>query len=79
MTSIRTYEGEIWICANCGQPAFLAGTRDNGEDWWLHFTEQWRGIHCNRFPLAGTVLKMTWDYKSLLQVKERYPDLRPRR
>lgn len=78
MTTIRTYEGEIRICTGCGQPAFLASPEE-AEEWWLHFAEQWDGIHCNRFPLAADVIPMNWDYKSLLDLKQRYPDLRPRR
>ncbi|RAG83563.1 hypothetical protein DN069_21445 [Streptacidiphilus pinicola] len=79
MTSIRTYEGEIRICTRCGQPAFLGGISERTGEWWLHFTEQYDGVHCNRFPLAGPVRKIPWDFKSRQHVKERYPDLRPRR
>lgn len=79
MTSIRTYEGEIGICTSCGQPAFPADTGNDAEEWWLHFVEQWDGVHCNRFPVAAKVVRVRWDFKSLLDLKRRYPDLRPSR
>ncbi|MET7795695.1 hypothetical protein [Streptomyces decoyicus] len=72
MTSIRTYDGKIYLCKTCGQPAF------NGKELGLeHFMEQWDGVFCPWFPLAGDRLEVEWDEMSLGDLKESYPDTYP--
>ena len=74
MESIREYTGEVRVCASCGQPCCLGAT-EYGE-MWQHFSEQWDGVFCPRFPLAGKPLPMDWDVMSLKQVKTGYRDTR---
>ncbi|MER6350698.1 hypothetical protein ABT186_02280 [Streptomyces sp. NPDC001634] len=74
MESIRDHAGEVRICASCGQPCGL-GETESGE-MWQHFSEQWDGVHCPRFPLASVPLIMEWDEMALKQVKAEYPDTR---
>lgn len=76
MASIRDYKGEVRVCASCGQPCYL-GETECGPDW-QHFLEQWDGVHCPYFPLAGEPLAMEWDSMSLDDVKDQYPDTYPR-
>ncbi|MGW5477668.1 hypothetical protein [Streptomyces sp. NPDC004008] len=75
MSSIRGYKGEVRVCASCGQPCFLGAT-EFGEAW-QHFKEQWDGVFCPRFPLAGKPLVMEWDSMSRDQVLAGYPDTHP--
>lgn len=71
MESIRTHTGEIRICASCGQPCCeVAGDADGFGAGWMHFIEQWDGIHCDNFPFAEEALPMQWSAFSLEQVKE---------
>lgn len=72
MTSIRTYSGTIYLCKSCGQPSF-----DNPGVAMEHFTEQWDGIFCPMFPLAGERLEVAWDPASLDDLKDSYPDTYP--
>lgn len=74
MESIRIYTGEIRICASCGQPCHLAGPDSEAAGHWMHFIEQWDGIHCDMFPLSDEALPMQWSEWSLQQVKEEYDD-----
>lgn len=73
MASIRSYTGEIHLCRSCGQPSFV-----DDEVGHQHFKEQWDGIHCPYYPLAGEPVRMDWDSMSLEQVREEYPDTYPR-
>lgn len=74
MTSIRTYEGEIRVCRTCAQPAYK-GLTEYGESW-MHFQEQWDGIYCSYFPLAGPVVEVDLDgpQASRQQLQAGYPD-----
>lgn len=72
MTSIRDFAGPMGVCGSCGQPCF------NGEYGPEHFTEQWDGVFCHMFPLAGDMLRIEWDEASLSDVREKYPDTYPR-
>ncbi|MFD9047655.1 hypothetical protein [Streptomyces zaomyceticus] len=72
MHSIRTYEGEVFLCSSCGQPAY-----DEPGEMSLHFKEQWDGVFCSWFPSTGKLIKMDWDEMSLDGVKEQYPDTYP--
>ena len=74
MESIRTYDGEIRICLSCGQAAHLEGPGSQAEGLWSHFREQWDGVYCDRFPLAGETAAMRWHYLALQQVKDQYPE-----
>jgi hypothetical protein len=78
MESIRTYEGDIRLCRSCGQPCYHG---DTGEGlMWLHFHEQWDGIHCPTHPLAEqNPIAIKWDPSSLVDLKETYPDTYPSR
>ncbi|MDD9376523.1 hypothetical protein M8Z33_07520 [Streptomyces sp. ZAF1911] len=49
MHSIRTYDGEIRLCLDCGHPCHSDGVY--GPE---HFHEQWDGQHCDVFPMART-------------------------
>jgi hypothetical protein len=71
---IRDYEGEVRVCASCGQPCFLGELEATYGQGWQHFNEQWDGVFCPWFPLAGKTLKMEWDGMSLEQVKAGYPE-----
>lgn len=72
MTSIRAFTGPISICRSCGQPSFV-----DEEIGHQHFSEQWDGIFCPHFPLAGNRIAMDWDSMSLEQVRDEYPDTYP--
>jgi len=72
MEKIRVYEGVISLCGSCGQPCY------DGEAGLAHFAEQWDGVFCPRFPLAGERLEIRWDAHSLETLKEQYPDTFPR-
>lgn len=73
MESIRTYGGKIYLCKACGQSCHKG--LDVGPE---HFTEQWDGIFCPWFPLAGGRLEVEWDTASLDDLKASYPDTYPR-
>ncbi|MFD6968354.1 hypothetical protein [Streptomyces sp. NPDC059949] len=70
--SIKTYTGPITLCRSCGQPSFT----DN-EVGHQHFKEQWDGVPCPWFPLAGERIVMDWDRMSLEQIRKEYPDTYP--
>ncbi|MFD6113583.1 hypothetical protein ACFWG0_26220 [Streptomyces yangpuensis] len=72
MESIKTYTGPVTICASCGQPSYT----DN-QVGHQHFKEQWDGVYCPRFPLAGERIDMDWHEMSLDQVRAEYPDTYP--
>ncbi|MEU1673388.1 hypothetical protein ABZ752_15325 [Streptomyces roseifaciens] len=69
--SIRTFSDTIRICSECAQPAFV------GEFGPEHFKEQWDGVYCPRFPMAGDLVAISWDAMSLSDLKEQYPDTYP--
>jgi hypothetical protein len=71
VTSIRTYTGTIYLCKTCGQPC------RQGPDGPEHFKEQWDGVFCPMFPLAGDRLEVEWDTSSLDDLKDSYPDTYP--
>lgn len=77
VTSIRDYDGEIGICASCGQPCYPIDAGDYGAQW-NHFTEQWDGVWCRYHPLAGNAIDIDWDPGSLESLKQRYPDTSPK-
>lgn len=72
MESIRDYAGPISLCGTCGQPAHRS---EEGMD--QHFSEQWDGVFCPRFPLAGKLVAIEWDGRSLDAVKRTYSDTYP--
>ncbi|WP_329143524.1 hypothetical protein OIU91_06160 [Streptomyces sp. NBC_01456] len=72
MTSIRTYDGKIYLCKTCGQPCFKSP--EMGSE---HFKEQWDGIFCQRYPLAGELLEMEWHPVTLATLRASYPDTYP--
>ncbi|MEV8523184.1 hypothetical protein AB0451_03350 [Streptomyces sp. NPDC052000] len=72
MASIRTHTGQVHLCASCGQPSF------DGEYGPEHFSEQWDGVHCPRFPLAGDRIVIAWAGMSLETLRQQYPDTYPR-
>ncbi|MEU3665727.1 hypothetical protein [Streptomyces virginiae] len=72
MVSIKTYTGPVTLCSRCGQPSFT-----DDEIGHQHFMEQWDGIHCPRYPLAGEPITMNWNQMSLDQIKAGYPDTYP--
>ena len=73
MHSIRDYQGEIFLCGGCGQPAYKEpGEMDS------HFKEQWDGVFCSWFPAASKLVKIEWDAESLDDVRDQYPDTYPR-
>jgi len=72
MASIRDYAGEIFLCGSCAQPAFAG---ENGDE---HFKEQWDGVYCPWFPLAGERVVIKFDPMSLDGIKALYPDTYPR-
>ncbi|MFD9541219.1 hypothetical protein [Streptomyces sp. NPDC060022] len=71
-TSIRNHTGPVYLCGTCGQPSFV------GEHGDQHFDEQWDGVFCPWFPLAGKRLVVQWDGMSLDAVRAQYPDARAR-
>ncbi len=71
MMSIRDYTGAVYVCGTCGQPSY------EGELGPQHFTEQWDGVFCPWFPLAGESLKVAWDDASLCDLRDKYPDTFP--
>lgn len=77
MMKIRDYDGELRVCASCGQPCYLGELEATYGKGWQHFNEQWDGVFCPFFPLAGEPLAMQWDSTSLEQVKAVYPDTYP--
>jgi hypothetical protein len=76
MASIRTYAGIIYLCSDCGQPAYTgAGGDEDGLP--LHFDEQWDGVECGHHPLAGELITIAWEPELLTEVKRCYPDTHP--
>lgn len=71
-TSIRDHTGPVYVCGTCGQPSF------DGEYGDQHFNEQWDGVFCPWFPLAGKRLAVDWDEMSLDALRRLYPDTFPR-
>ncbi|MEU4086464.1 hypothetical protein [Streptomyces aureus] len=63
----QTFPGRVVVCAHCGQPAYF-----DGEVGMAHFLNQWDGIICPRFPLAGATLTITWHPRSLADWKAGY-------
>lgn len=76
MESIHDYTGEVRICASCGQPCFLGDLEEGYGQGWQHFREQWDGVFCPFFPLAGKPLVMEWHDMALKQVKAEYRNAR---
>jgi hypothetical protein len=75
--SIRGYQGEVRICASCGQPCYLEDLSYIGAgETWMHFIEQWDGVFCSQFPMADEPLAMQWDPSSREDVLAGYPDTR---
>ncbi|MFD5661433.1 hypothetical protein [Streptomyces hirsutus] len=64
---LQAFTGPVVVCAQCGQPAYY-----NGEVGMAHFTNQWDGIFCPRFPLAGKTLSIRWHSRSLADWKAGY-------
>ncbi|AMW10580.1 hypothetical protein A4E84_14345 [Streptomyces qaidamensis] len=62
----RDFTGEVVVCGSCGQPAC------DGEYGWEHFTDQWDGVFCDWFPLAGRPVRVTWHPRSLAEWKAGY-------
>ncbi|MFJ8798478.1 hypothetical protein [Streptomyces sp. NPDC102487] len=69
---IRKYAGPVFVGSCCGQPA------KNGEYGPEHFTDQWDGILCPRFPLAENLIKVNWHSRSLAEWKAGYHCTYPR-
>ncbi|MER5572391.1 hypothetical protein [Streptomyces massasporeus] len=64
---IQTFTGRVVACSHCGQPAYY-----NGEVGMAHFLNQWDGVFCPRFPLAGETLTIKWHPRSLADWKAGY-------
>ncbi|MER7901099.1 hypothetical protein ABTX62_34795 [Streptomyces sp. NPDC096046] len=64
---LQAFSGPVVVCAHCGQPAYY-----NREVGMAHFTNQWDGIFCPRFPLAGETLTIKWHPQSLADWKAGY-------
>jgi len=64
---IQTFTGPVVVCSHCGQPAYY-----HREVGMRHFTNQWDGIFCPRFPLAGSTLTIKWHPQSLADWKAGY-------
>lgn len=80
MTSIRNFDGEIFLCTACGQPCYEEDSSDPKYDPYLmHFDEQWDGVYCRMHPLAVEKLVVDWDPISLDELKEKYPNTHPSR
>ena len=82
MQSIRAYTGLVDLCDSCGQPCYLdpeGGLGPGGVSIsrWLHFREQWDGVHCNHFPYAGEPLGAKLDPSSVDDIRELYPNTYP--
>lgn len=63
----RDFTGQVFVCSTCGQPAF------EGEYGPQHFTDQWDGVFCSWFPLAGDLVAVNWHPRSLAEWKAGYP------
>ncbi|MGW0844217.1 hypothetical protein ACWD26_29580 [Streptomyces sp. NPDC002787] len=64
---VQTFTGRVVVCSHCGQPAYY-----NGDVGMAHFLNQWDGIFCPRFPLAGKTLSIKWHPRSLADWKGGY-------
>ncbi|MFE3124489.1 hypothetical protein ACFXHD_13835 [Streptomyces hydrogenans] len=62
----RDYNGPVYVCIECAQPAF------DGPYGHRHFTDQWDGVFCSWFPLAGPVVQPDLDPRSVEEWKARY-------
>jgi len=58
---------QAFVCASCGQPAY------DGEYGPTHFMDQWDGVFCSWFPLAGALVTVNWHPRSLAEWKAGYP------
>src|ERR1035441_444002 len=75
MYSIRTYKGPLFICASCGQSCGNTTTEMGNAIG--HFDEQWDGIYCQWFPLAGKPIQIEWNNESRKGVQAKYPNTYP--
>lgn len=71
--AFQTYADRVVVCAHCGQPAFY-----DSEVGMRNFTNQWDGVHCPRFPLAGETTTVRWHPRSLADWKAGYVCTDPR-
>ncbi|WP_405909583.1 hypothetical protein OG742_37275 [Streptomyces sp. NBC_00828] len=62
----RDFTGRVTVCASCGQPAYVSELGP------AHFLDQWDGIFCPRFPLAGHLVTVNWHPRSLADWKAGY-------
>ena len=76
MVSIRTHTGIVYLCTDCGQPAYSAFAAHRYGPA-AHFDEQQGGAVCSRYPLAGELIAVTWEPELLAEIKRCYPDARP--
>ncbi|MGH3769359.1 MAG: hypothetical protein ACRDTX_30140 [Pseudonocardiaceae bacterium] len=76
MKSIRDYDGEIRVCIKCAQPAYQETFEEYGE-MWHHFSEQWDGVLCESFPLAGYAVALDLTDMSRQSLQAQYPDTYP--
>lgn len=72
--SIRTYAGTIYLCVDCGQPAY-----EDDDDYSTHFDEQWDGVGCQNHPLAGRLITVDWAPELLAEIQRCYPNTNPDR
>jgi hypothetical protein len=70
----QKFTGPVSVCTHCGQPACY-----DREVGMRHFTNQWDGIFCPRFPLAGETLTFRWHPQSLACWKAGYVCTYPHR
>ncbi len=75
--SIRTYTGTIYLCDDCGQPAYIDNSDPKYGPLNEHFREQWDGVHCPSHPLASRLLEVDWETTLLAEIQRCYPDTNP--
>ncbi|MGW5431932.1 hypothetical protein ACWET9_32745 [Streptomyces sp. NPDC004059] len=63
----QTFTGRVTVCRHCAQPAYY-----DPEVGMRHVTNQWDGIICPRFPLAGETHTIQWHPRSLADWKAGY-------
>ncbi|MGW1390545.1 hypothetical protein ACWD6Q_02625 [Streptomyces nigra] len=65
----RDWNETVRVCTSCGQPAFTGSYAAGGAD---HFVDQWDGVFCPWFPLAGDTVSIQWNPRSLADWKAAY-------
>lgn len=72
-------DGTVYLCNNCGQPATNELEYGFPDGLSMHWSQQWDGVYCNNYPIAGKLIEVDWEPSLLRQIEEQYPNTNPDR